>query len=338
MSAVLRVGFIGAGANSRLRHLPGFDAIDNVKLEVVANRSRESSERAAQEFGIERVATDWREVLADPRVDAVCIGTWPDTHAEMAVAALEAGKHVLVEARMARNLAEADLMVAAADRNPACVAQIVPSPFTLNADEAIRKTIRSGILGEIREIVVEHVTGVNANAASPFSWRHSFGISGFNTMALGICFEPLLRWLPGDAEVIAADAKVYTKVRHDMNGRAHDVKIPESLTVLGRWSDGARLLMHHSSVECGGNRCSFRLSGEQGTLVFDANSQQLELTNLDGETIQISMADRAHQGWAVEEQFVGSIRRREPVRLTDFATGRRYMQFTEAVWHAWADR
>ena len=97
----IRVGLIGAGDNTRVRHIPGFRAIDGVQLVAVCNRSAESGQRVADEFGIERVATDPRQIFDDDSIDAVCIGTWPYRHREYTLCALEAGKHVLCEARMA---------------------------------------------------------------------------------------------------------------------------------------------------------------------------------------------------------------------------------------------
>ena len=94
---VLRVGMIGAGANSRLHHIPKLNAIDGVQVTHVVNRSPESSAKAAKELGIPHVAASWQELVASPDVDAICIGTWPYTHAEMTIAALNAGKHVLCE-------------------------------------------------------------------------------------------------------------------------------------------------------------------------------------------------------------------------------------------------
>ena len=111
----IRVGFVGAGANTRLHHLPKLRAQPGVELVAVANRSKESGERVAKEFGIARVHDDWREVVRAPDVDAVCIGTWPYTHCEMTLAALAAGKHVLCEARMAMNAAEGRQMLEAFD-------------------------------------------------------------------------------------------------------------------------------------------------------------------------------------------------------------------------------
>ena len=86
----IRIGVIGAGGNTRKLHIPGFQAIDGVDVVVVCNRSEASSRRAADEFGISRIAAAWQEVVADPEVDAICIGTWPYLHAEVSIAALDA--------------------------------------------------------------------------------------------------------------------------------------------------------------------------------------------------------------------------------------------------------
>ena len=73
----IRVGIIGAGANTRRYHIPGLRALPGVELVAVANRSRESSLRAAEENGISQAAGHWREIIADRAIDAVCLGTWP---------------------------------------------------------------------------------------------------------------------------------------------------------------------------------------------------------------------------------------------------------------------
>ena len=62
----IRVGIAGAGANSRARHIPGFQALDGVEVVGVANRSRESGQRAADEFGIRLVFDDWQELVESP--------------------------------------------------------------------------------------------------------------------------------------------------------------------------------------------------------------------------------------------------------------------------------
>ena len=87
----IRVGFIGAGANTRKHHIPKLKTQLGVELVAVANRSKESGEKVAREFGIGRVHGSWQEIVNAPDIDAVCIGTWPYMHAEMTVAALGQG-------------------------------------------------------------------------------------------------------------------------------------------------------------------------------------------------------------------------------------------------------
>ena len=71
----IRVGLIGAGGNTRSRHIPGLKTQAGVELAAVANRSVASGRKIAREFGIEKVCTDWHEILDDSSIDAVCIGT-----------------------------------------------------------------------------------------------------------------------------------------------------------------------------------------------------------------------------------------------------------------------
>src|SRR3954462_4235427 len=146
MTPALRVGLIGAGANTRTRHIPGLRAIPGVELVAVSNRRPESSAAAAREFGIPRTFDRWQDLVADPGVDAVVVGTWPYLHCPVTLAALAAGKHVLTEARMAMNAAEAHRMAAEARGRPDLVAQVVPSPFGLTGDAVVKELIRGGFL------------------------------------------------------------------------------------------------------------------------------------------------------------------------------------------------
>ena len=77
MASEIRVGVVGAGGNTRSRHIPWLNAIEGVKVTHVANRSVESGQRAADELGIPHVCGSWQELVAAPDVDAVVIGTWP---------------------------------------------------------------------------------------------------------------------------------------------------------------------------------------------------------------------------------------------------------------------
>ena len=196
MKSTLRIGLIGAGANTRLRHIPGLRALPDVEIIAVCNRRPASTQAVAQEFGIPRTRETWQEVVADPDVDAIVIGTWPYLHCPITLAALEAGKHVLTEARMALNAAEAHRMLAAARRRPELVTQIVPSPFGLKGDRVMKELIALGYLGELREVQVHGLGAALADPAAPLSWRQDAGLSGFNMLTLGIVHETLMRWVP----------------------------------------------------------------------------------------------------------------------------------------------
>ena len=93
----VRVGIVGAGTNTRVRHIPGLRAVTGVEIVSVSNRTTASSERVAKEFSIPQVVERWQDLVASPDIDAVMIGTWPNMHCEVTCAALAAGKHVLCE-------------------------------------------------------------------------------------------------------------------------------------------------------------------------------------------------------------------------------------------------
>ena len=334
-NASLRIGIVGAGANTRTRHLPGLQRLPGAKVLIDANRTAASTQTVAKDFGIPGVARHWREVVAAPDIDAVVIGAWPNLHAEATCAALANGKHVLTEARMAAHLAQAETMVAAAKARPDLVAQIVPAPMSLDFDAAIAERLPD--LGTLREVCVTHTGGQFADPATPLGWRQEFSLSGVNTLMLGINYEMVQRWLGWDPEWVQADAAIFTARRPRPEGGQGAVEIPESVSVLGRYAGGARLVMHFSGVELGRPRHEIRLNCERGALRLDLAAQKLWHTPLGGTETAVEPSAAQRRGWRVEEDFVASIREGAPVRLTDFATGVRYMRLTDAVWRSWSD-
>ena len=332
----IRIGLIGAGKNTRERHIPGFQAIEGVELYSVCNRSEESSRAIAEAYGIPVVAMNWREVIADQDVDAICIGTWPYMHAEMSMAALEAGKHVLCEARMAMNLEEARKMIACAGRHKELVAQLVPSPFTLDFDSTLRHWLDEKRLGKLYEIRVTHTMGALADSDAELTWRQHFEYSGINFLTMGIFHEAVQRWFDNDPEWIQADGAIFTDYRLDPEtGRPHHVRIPESVSISGRYGNGARLVYHFSGVESGKPVMEFRINGEKGALRLDLVEGALLFAEAGSSTESvISIPDETQRGWQVESDFVASIRQGLPVMLTSFSDGLRYMEFTQRVFES----
>ena len=143
-NGIIRVGLIGAGANTRLRHIPGLREQEGVEIVAVANRSRASGEAIASEYEIPTVYDNWLELMASDEIDAVCVGTWPNMHRTLVLAALENDKHILTEARMAMDAQEAHEMLDASRQFPHLVTQIVPAPQTLQVDQTVQEIIASG--------------------------------------------------------------------------------------------------------------------------------------------------------------------------------------------------
>ena len=315
----------------KARHLPGFAAIENVEVTAVANRTPESAQRVADEFGIPRVLPDWRAVVDDADVDAVCIGTWPQLHAAATCAALDAGKHVLCEARMARNVAEAESMLAAAQRNSS-VAMLVPSPFGLAGDRVMRRMIAAGYLGQVREITVRALSDVYLSSDVPLQWRQRSDLSGVNLLTLGILFETVQRWF-GDVESVQAQTSNFRPRRvNPETGDLDDADIPDSVAVVARMRTGAQCVMHVSGQTAHGGPPRIEAFGEQGTLAYDLVRDEIRGAKCSARKLdEIPIPDEDRGGWRVEEEFVAAIREGEPVRFTNFADGLKYMRFTEAV-------
>jgi predicted dehydrogenase len=335
----LRIGIIGAGGNTRSRHIPGFQEIHGVEVVSVCNRSAASGQKVAGEFSIRKVETDWKAVVNDPEVDAVMIGTWPNMHAEVTIAALEAGKHVLTEARMARNLEEAERMLAASQKHPGQVAQIVPSPFSLPFDKTIIRMIEAGDLGLLYEVIVEFSNGVLADPRAPFSWRLDHGLSGVNTLFSGIMHEALIRWVKTDPEWVIADGMVGTMARKDLTtGEVRTVLIPDNLSVMARYPQGFKATYLFSAVSASVPRSEIRIAGTNGALRWDFSENKLWFSATDSKCYEEVIVPEEEKGsWTVEADFVESIRKGNPVTLTDFETGVRYMKFSQAVWESWTD-
>ncbi|NKB59338.1 MAG: hypothetical protein GKS00_23695 [Alphaproteobacteria bacterium] len=332
----LRVGLIGAGGNTRSRHIPGLQEQQDVSIDVVANRTVESGQRIADEFGIARVAESWTDVIADDSIDAICIGTWPYMHAPMTIAALDAGKHVLCEARMAMNASQARKMLAASRRNPTRVAQIVTAPHTLGVDRTIAEMIGAGAIGKLITIDARVTAGSNfPNYDSPVHWRHDRDLSGNNIMAMGIWYEGMMRWV-GPARTVHALGQSVVPYRKSEDGRRVPMSIPDHVDIIGKLEQGGQMRFSMSTVSGHApSNADVYLFGTEGTLhvhVDKAGKFTLSAGTRDDDGLKEVAIDPAKAGgWRVEEEFVNAVRGIEPVTHTDFATGVKYMEWTDAV-------
>ncbi|MEE8206524.1 MAG: Gfo/Idh/MocA family oxidoreductase [Nitrospinaceae bacterium] len=330
---IIRIGIIGAGSNTRKMHIPKLQVIEGVQIVEVANRTTASAQKVADEFQIPTVRNHWQEIIESKEVDAIVIGTWPDLHCEAACRALQAGKHVLCEARMAMDEVEARTMLQTSYKHPECVVQIVPSPFTLHVDPTLLKMLDSGEIGTPRFFRFEYQAPPSVPLGETLHWRRNKKYSGSNIMMLGIIYESLLRWF-GSAEWVDAHAEV-------INNRAMDpettqeveVEVPDYLSVQMKMTNGilGSLFIHELSTRS--TSSSIKIYGDKGFFHLDFELDgKLYLSKGQGNELnEVQIPPEQAGKWRVEEEFINTIRGLEEIEHTTFTTGVEYMKFTQAV-------
>ena len=329
----LRIGIIGAGENTRKRHIPNLQAQEGVEIVELANRTRASSEAAAQAFGIPGIRENWQAVATSPDTDAVVIGTWPYLHCPAACLALESGKHVLCEARMAMNAEEAQTMLAVSRKYPDRIAQLVPAPFTFRVDRTVAEAVTSGEFGRLLYFQAEYQAASLAAPDDSLHWRRNIQYSGLNAMVLGIVYESLLRWLP-PARWVSAQGRIFRDSARDPDtGDRMKIEIPDYLSVQMELENGMAGSMLISEAGRFGPVPRFRIFGERGTLEFEftPGGRLWQGTTENGEMQEVAILKEMEDVWRVEEEFVNAILGKETVKLTTFETGVQYMEFTETV-------
>src|SRR5512140_158219 len=239
----LRIGIVGAGNIVRTRHLPALKKNPDVEIVAVSNSTYESSEKFCKdELPHATPMANWADLLAVPDLDIIWIGTPPYMHSAVTISALEAGKHVFCQARMAMDLAEAEEMLAASKRFPELVTMLCPPPFGLRGDLMVKKILAENYIGRPHHVRLQSFHGNYVDPDAPAHWRQKIEISGLKTLTLGIYVEVLQRWL-GDITGVFARGKIIQPVRE-----AYDVIVPDLLSMLCIFERGAEGVLEFSEV------------------------------------------------------------------------------------------
>lgn len=326
MDAV-RFGIVGAGWVVRNRHLPALRGTPDAQVRVIWSRDPEKARRVAADFDIPAVVDDWRSIVSAADVDAVIVATPPSLHVPVSIAALESGRHVLCQGRMARNLTEARRMLDAA-RASGRVAALYPPRPGLKGDRVVRRLLDDGYVGTIREV---RVTGMDrAPAADGYRWTSDPAVVGVNTMTLGMWAEVLHRWV-GPASRVAAVTATHEGRRTAVDGSLVDATVPDSVSVSGGLQNGATFSCHLSSQAALGPGHSIEIYGSRGALVYRLFQEELRGATGDETAlvpIPIPPDEERHQ--TTDLEFVQAILAGTPVSPT-FDDGARYMEFCEAA-------
>ena len=329
----IRVGIIGAGGIVSSVHVPGLKRQPGVELVSVANRSLESSRRAADELGIRNAYANWEELLAAGGLDAVLIGTWPYMHKAITLAALDQGLHVLCQARMANDAAEARDMLAASQRHPNQICQLVPSSGTYRIDRALQRLLGERFVGDLLSVEVQMLQRGFASFEGELDWRHDAEFSGINVLNVGGTYESAMRWL-GPGNRVMAMTRVQIPTRRDGDGRLRNATIPDHVEVLYELANGAPVHMKFSETTGLSRGNQIWLFGSEGTIFVD-NEQKI-FVGKRGDTALAELPNPREQQAAhrVEEEFINAIRGRERVTMNTFEIGVRYMEWTEAIYRS----
>ena len=336
----IRVGFIGAGGIVRQRHVPGLKAIPGVEFVGVVNSTPESTARAAQEFGIARRFESPEALIGSDEIDVVWIGTQPYLHSKLSIAALEAGKHVFCQARMAMDYADARRLYDVWRRSN-LTATICAPPHYMRGDRVIRRLLREGFVGQPYNVTVRSYADTYHDASKPVHWRQIGHISGVNTLDVGMLIEVVHRWL-GYTRRVTALGRTLIPARPPAEvtqGRGSTrVDRPDTLTVAAEMENGALFSGLWSGVaQFGAEPNAIEIFGSDGTIRYlsgtDApgSGQILAARAGDSALREVAIPEAEARSWTVEADFIAAVRqgRRDPE--PSFWDGLKYMEFTDAV-------
>ena len=271
----LNIGLIGTGYMGKC-HALAWNAVASVfgdvprpRLVMLAEASQDLAERKAQELGFACATGDWRSLVADPEIDVVSITTPNAFHPDMAIAALEAGKHVWCEKPMATKLADAERMFAAA-RASGKVAALGYNYIQNPIIRLIRRVLDEGRIGEVNHVRFEMDEDFMADPEELFYWK-SESSSGHGALDdFGV--HPLsLLWtlLGGVRRVCAHMSKPYAD-RPLRDGARRAVETYDIAAILLELENGASGVMALNRSAWGRKgRIFIQIFGSRGTIVFD---------------------------------------------------------------------
>ena len=272
--AAIGYAFMGKAHSNAWRNVASFFDVPAFEQKVLVGRDATGVAEAAAKYGWAESATDWRDVIHRDDIDIIdiCAPGW--MHAEIAIAALQAGKHVLVEKPLANTLAEAELMTAAAAKARARGVQSMIG-FNYRRVPALalaKELIAEGRLGTIRHIRAAYLQDWLTDTESPMTWRlrkETAGSGALGDIASHAIDQVL--FLLGDA-VTEVTGRLHTFVnqRPGAEGGLEDVTVDDAAWATLTLTSGAIASVEVSRVATGQkNSLKLEIYGDKGTILFD---------------------------------------------------------------------
>jgi predicted dehydrogenase len=266
--------FMGKAHSNAWRQAPRFfDLAAEIRMATICGRDRAATGRAASKLGWESSTTDWRTVITDPGIDIVDICTPNDLHAEIAIAAARAGKAILCEKPLARDVREAEQMVEAV-RRARVVNMVCHNYRRVPAIALAKQMIEAGELGDrVYHFHARYAQDWIGNEKFPLVWRLQSRFAGSGALGdIGGHIIDLARYLVGEIDDVSATSETFVKRRplktnKDIRAR---VDVDDAVTVIGRFRNGTLLNFEATRFAHGRkNQFSFEINGGRGSLVFN---------------------------------------------------------------------
>ncbi|HKS29017.1 MAG TPA: Gfo/Idh/MocA family oxidoreductase [Pyrinomonadaceae bacterium] len=280
---VVGIGIIGTGF-ARSTQIPGFRACEGARVVAIASGRKQNAERVAREFGIEFATNDWREVVEREDVDLISIVTPTNTHREMTLAALDAGKAVLCEKPTAIDAEEAAEMLSRSQKT-GLLALIDHELRFLPARRRMREMIHSGEIGRVHHAKYCFRAESRVNPERPWNWWSDASQGGGVLGAIGSHAVDSLRWLlKTEVSHVAAQLATHIKERREEeSGSMRPVTADDEANLLLRLLDteateGATATVSMSVAEQGQPIHSVEVFGSKGALKVEGNAVLLART------------------------------------------------------------
>lgn len=256
-------------------------------MKTICDIVPEIAEDAKERFGFEKCCTDWREIINDPEIDVVSICTPNNAHAEMAIAALEAGKHVICEKPIASTLEDAKKMEAASIKaaEKGIISMNAYQYRRVPALVLAKKFLEEGSLGEILNIRCTYLQSWSADPDSPLSWRFQKDIAGAGTLGdIASHVIDIAQYLGGDIDEVVSMVKTYIKERPVQEGgvdllgtvklgkdaKRKAVDVDDENTFLVKFKNGAIGSIEATRNAWGRNNyITVEVHGTEGTVFFN---------------------------------------------------------------------